>query len=71
MAHHLVQFLKKNPGMTIVALAGTDHAMKFGILEQVRRQSAYRSKVILPEMPGRIERASITVEDCDYLLLEW
>lgn len=71
MAYHLMNFLKKNPGTTIVVLVGTDHAMKFGIPEQVRRQSSYQSKVILPEMAGRIERTSVTVEDCDYLLLEW
>lgn len=71
MAYHLMNFLKKNPGTIIVVLAGTDHAMKIGVPEQIRRQSAYRSTVILPEMPGRIERMSMTTDDCDYLLLEW
>jgi len=71
MAYHLMNFLKKNPGTTIVVLAGTDHAMKIGVPEQIRRQSAYRFTVILPEMPGRIDKTSITTEECDYLLLEW
>jgi uncharacterized iron-regulated protein len=71
MAYHLMNFLKKKPGTTVVVLAGMDHAMKIGVPEQIRRQSAYRSVVILPEMPGRIERNAVTVEDCDYLLVEW
>jgi len=71
MAYHLMNFLKKNPGTTIVVLAGTDHAMKIGVPEHIRRQSAYRSTVILPEMTGDIDRTSITTDDCDYLLLEW
>jgi uncharacterized iron-regulated protein len=71
MAYHLMNFLNKHPGTTVVVLAGTDHAMKIGVPEQIRRQSAYRSTVILPEMPGRIDRTSSTADDCDYLLLEW
>jgi uncharacterized iron-regulated protein len=70
MAYHLMKYLKTNPDRTIVVLAGIDHAGKRGIPEQIKRQSTYRYTVILPEIPGRIERRSATLEDSDYLLLE-
>jgi uncharacterized iron-regulated protein len=70
MAYHLMNYLKRNPDRTVVVLAGIDHAGKRGIPEQMRRQTRYRYTVILPEVPGRIERNSVTVEDADYLVLE-
>ena len=70
MAYHLMNYLKKNPNRTVVVLAGIDHAGKRGIPEQIRRQARYRYTVILPEVPGRIERNSATIEDADYLVLE-
>jgi uncharacterized iron-regulated protein len=70
MAYHLMNYLKKNPDRTVVVLAGIDHAGKRGIPEQIRRQATYRYTVILPEIPGRMERNSATIEDADYLVLE-
>jgi uncharacterized iron-regulated protein len=70
MAHHLLNFLKKNPGRTVVVLAGADHAGGRGIPDQIRKRSAYRYKIILPEMPGRIERETATARDADYLIPE-
>jgi len=70
MAYHLMNYLKKNPSRSVVVLAGVDHARKRGIPEEIRRQAMYRLAVILPEVPGRLERTSATIEDADYLLLE-
>lgn len=70
MAWHLMGFLKGNPDRTVVVLAGTGHAWKRGIPEQIRRQSNYNYKVILPHIPGRIEQGRITSHDADYILLD-
>lgn len=48
MAWHLVDYLRKNPGTTVVVLAGTVHAWKKGIPEQIKKQSSLSYKVILP-----------------------
>lgn len=70
MAYHLLNFLKKNPGKTVVVLAGADHAGGKGIPDQIKKRSRYHYKVILPEMPGRIERNTTTTADADYLIPE-
>lgn len=48
MAWHLVDYLKKDPGTTVIVLAGTVHAWKKGIPEQIKKQSTLSYKVILP-----------------------
>jgi uncharacterized iron-regulated protein len=71
MARNLLEFLKKNPSKTIIALTGNGHAWKGGIPEQARTLSEKTSyRVILPEIPGYIDQKSITVEDADYILLQ-
>jgi uncharacterized iron-regulated protein len=70
MASNLLTFLEKNPEYTVVVLAGSGHAWKRGIPEQVRRQSSDVSyRVILPEIPNRLESATTTLDDTDYLWL--
>jgi uncharacterized iron-regulated protein len=51
MAWYLVDYLRKNPGTTVVVLAGTVHAWKKGIPEQIENQSSLSYKVILPWNP--------------------
>jgi uncharacterized iron-regulated protein len=70
MASNLLYFLKKNPGYTIAVLAGSGHAWKRGIPEQIRRQSKVAYRVILPEISGRLESETVTLGDTDYLWLE-
>jgi uncharacterized iron-regulated protein len=70
MAWHLARYLKDNPGRTVVVLSGTGHAWKRGIPEQLQTLSddpQYR--VILPELPDRVNPTNISVKDADYLLL--
>lgn len=67
MGEHLLGFLARNPGRTVVILAGVGHAMKGGIPETVRG-AGYDSKVILPELPY-FDRGAVTGADADYLLL--
>lgn len=70
MAYHITTYLKANPRRTMVILAGTDHAEGMGIPAQVKKISAARIIVILPEIAGHIEKNATTIEDADYLLLE-
>jgi len=71
MARNLVEYIKKNPQRTVVALAGNGHAWKRGIPEQVRSLSEkIRYKVILPRVSGYIDPGAITIEDADYIILQ-
>ncbi len=70
MASNLLTFLKKNPAYIIVVLAGSGHAWKRGIPDRVTRQSDVSYRVIVPEIPGRLESGAVTVEEADYLWIE-
>jgi uncharacterized iron-regulated protein len=69
MASRLLDFLEENPEYTVVVLAGSGHAWKRGIPDQVRQRSDVSYRVVLPEIPHRGESESVTVEDADYLWL--
>ncbi len=70
MAWHLISYFKKQHGRFVVVLAGIGHAWKRGIPEQVASGSKYTYRVILPLLPGEIDRENITTKDADYVLLE-
>lgn len=70
MAQNLLDYLDKNPAVTVVVLAGGGHAWKYGIPEQVRRRSNHSFRVILPELPGKLDRGSATSAETDYLWLD-
>lgn len=65
---HLKEYLKQNPGRTVIVLAGLGHAMKAGIPEEIFRGTRFGYKVLLPELPGLVSD-TITTADADYLLL--
>lgn len=69
MAFHALEFLNSHPGFMMVLLTGTGHAWKKAIPEQLMRQSSVVYIVILPEVPGAIERDRVTLDDADYLIL--
>jgi uncharacterized iron-regulated protein len=69
MAWHVVQYLKKNPGKTVVVLAGVGHAWKRGIPEQIAIESSYSYRVVLPIIPDQIEKSTVTTKDADYVFL--
>ena len=56
MAWKLIEYQKQSPGKTTVVLSGVGHAWKRGIPEQVARKSSFTYKVVLPLIPGQIER---------------
>jgi uncharacterized iron-regulated protein len=70
MAWHLVAYIKKHPGRTVIVLAGVGHAWKRGIPEQITRESKYSLSVIMPLVPDQIEPGSVTIQDADYVMLE-
>ena len=70
MAVHALEFLDFHPGRTMIILTGTGHAWKKAIPEQIRQRSPLDCSVILPEVPGAIEKGRITSDDADYLILD-
>jgi uncharacterized iron-regulated protein len=67
MAWHLTGYLKKNPNVTMVVLAGVGHAWKRGISEQLEEGITYR--VVLPTIQDQVEGNTVTTADADYVLL--
>lgn len=67
MAHYVVDYLRKNPGKTVVVLSGLVHSWKMGIPGQVGRESGFTYKVILPLTPDT-PRETMTTEYLDYFL---
>ena len=70
MAWHLIAYVKKKPGRTVVVLAGVGHAWKRGIPEQMGLDSNFTYRVVLPLIPDQIDRETVTVKDADYVLLD-
>lgn len=68
MAVNLEKYLLEHPERTVVVLAGNGHAWKHGIPEQLLRRGEYPIRVLLPEIPGRIDRATTSFDETDYLL---
>jgi uncharacterized iron-regulated protein len=68
MAWHLLGYMKKNPGGKMVVLAGVGHSWKRGMPGQVGRSSPYTFKVVLPGVPDKMNKGSVTTKDADYIL---
>ena len=69
MAIHALDYLDSNPDSIVVILAGTGHARKPAIPEQIRKRSNLPYAVILPEIPGRLDRNTISSKEADYIML--
>lgn len=69
MAWNLNKYLEENPTKVIVTLAGSGHSWRFGIPEQIDRTSKLSHRILLPEMPGRMEFGNASSKDGDYLLM--
>ncbi|MFP4070505.1 MAG: ChaN family lipoprotein [Desulfovibrionales bacterium] len=71
MAVYALEYLKDNPGRTMVVLCGTVHAWKMAVPRQVERMNdRVGQQVIVPSVPGEQGKDAITVDDCDYLIVE-
>jgi uncharacterized iron-regulated protein len=69
MAWSLLRYLEKNPEATVVVVAGSGHSWKRGIPRQIRSRSQLPLRVILPEIPGRVDRNNISLNEADYMWL--
>ena len=69
MAWSLLHYVKKNPESTVVVVAGSGHSWKKGIPAQIRSRSELPFRVILPEIPGRVEQNSVALSEADYVWL--
>ncbi len=69
MAWNATRFLKEHPQFTMVVLAGNGHAWKRGIPAQISGGAPLPYRVILPEIPGRLDRQTVRPDDADYLWL--
>jgi uncharacterized iron-regulated protein len=70
MAWHIAQFREQHNKTAIVVLTGVGHAWRRGIPEQLTRYAKLQSRVILPTVPGDLERRTVTIQDADYLVGE-
>jgi uncharacterized iron-regulated protein len=70
MAIYALDYLKAHPNTSMVLLAGTGHAWKTGIPEQLRQLSELPYTVILPKVSGIIEPGAVDDNDTDYIWLD-
>ncbi len=68
MAANALRFLEDHPSHVIVVLAGSGHVRKGGIPAQLRKMSSLKHLVILPEVPGALDREFLDHDDADYLI---
>ena len=68
MAARALRFLEDNPDHTLVLLAGSGHARKGGIPAQIKKMAPLEHLVILPEVPGSIDRDVLDHDDADFLI---
>ncbi|ALC16616.1 putative iron-regulated protein [Desulfuromonas soudanensis] len=69
MARTLMNFLGTHPEHLVVVLAGSGHAWHYGIPRQLRDLGETNLRVLLPEIPGRIEEGTATANEADYLMI--
>jgi uncharacterized iron-regulated protein len=67
MAWYLSQYVHDNPDRTVVVLAGSIHAWKYGIPRQWQRYTSEEQKVIMTDLPGPHDQ--INADEADYLVL--
>lgn len=70
MAINSLDYIRNNPDSTVVLIAGNGHAWKGGIPTQLNNRSFTAYAVILPEIPGVVEKNTISLRDTDYIFLE-
>jgi uncharacterized iron-regulated protein len=69
MARHLAAWLERHPDTLVVVLAGSAHAWRYGLPEQLSRRLQIPYRILLPEVPRRIDRSNTSKAEADYLLL--
>lgn len=69
MAWNAIRFLNEHAQLTMVVVAGSGHAWKRGIPAQITSRAPFPFRVVLPEIPGRLDRQTVRPDDADYLWL--
>lgn len=70
MGYYAGEYAGANPGATLVVLSGGVHAWKQAMPRMVaRRHPGLAQVVLLPEVPDRHTLETVTLDDCDFLLL--
>lgn len=72
MAVHALDYLRGHPDTVVVILTGVGHAQKGAIPRQVALRAAdpVQTAVLLPEIPGRLDRRTTDLQDADYLITD-
>lgn len=70
MAINSIDYLRSNPGSIVVVVAGNGHVWKGGTPTQLENRSFSAYAVILPEIPGVVEKETVDLRDTDYIFLE-
>lgn len=72
MAVHALDYLRAHPEATVVILTGVGHARKGAVPRQVhlRATTPAPTAVLLPEIPGHVDRWTAAAEDADYLITD-
>lgn len=71
MARAMVQFKEARGDVTVVALTGVAHAWIPAVPEVITRTTGLLTRVILPELQGRLKETPLGPEDADYLWLKY
>ena len=66
MALLIRNYLTRNPGTTVVVVAGVGHAMRRAVAEPLAREGGISSKVIVPMTEGIVEK--LESSDADYFV---
>ncbi len=70
MAVHALEFLQQRPQYAMVMLAGSVHAWKHAVPEQMQRLAPRITVTsITPEVPMHMHDSEVTVDDTDFLIL--
>ena len=71
MAVNTLDYLKRKPDSVVVLLAGAGHVRKGAVPRQIRDRSDLPYKVILPRVDGIIDLQTVSINDADYIMLDF
>ena len=71
MAINSLDYLKKYPDAVVVLLAGAGHVQKGAVPRQISLRSQVPHAVILPRIEGMVDRQTVSIQDADYIMLDF
>lgn len=70
MAHHISQYLDRNPSSQVVVVTGVGHAMRRGIPDELEEINPVKVKILMPHL-DELAAESLQKGDADYLTKLW